>query len=267
MTTPWFFAATNTYSGVTDIRSGRTLALIGNGSISQSANIILTGSTLDVSQRVDQTLTLALGQTLQGNGSVTGNLAVGAGSTLSPGGAGAIGTLTAAGLVTLSGTTAVEVNKTAGTRDQITTTGAIVYGGTLNVANLAGTLANNDSFKIFNGASYSGSFANIVPATPGSGLAWDTSALVSSGTLKVVTASAARPTINSISLSGGQLVLSGTNNGGSGGTYQILTSTNLAVPLASWSVLTNGAFNGNGSFASTNAIGTNKQQFYILKQP
>ena len=41
---------------------------------------------MDVTGRADQTLTLASGQTLGGNGGVNGNLVVGSGATLAPGG-------------------------------------------------------------------------------------------------------------------------------------------------------------------------------------
>jgi autotransporter-associated beta strand protein len=260
------FTATNTYQGITDIRSGRTLALAGNGSISASTNIMLTGATVDVSQRADQTLTLALGQTLQGYGTIAGNLTVGAGSVVSPGGTGTIGTLTASGAVVLSGTAMMEVNKTAATHDQISSSGNITYGGTLNVANLAGTLAAGDSFALFNGATYTGAFAAIVPATPGAGLVWDASSLNSNGTLKIAAATVP-PAISSITVSGGNIVISGTNNVGSGGTYHVLASTNLALPLASWPVLSSGTFSGSGNFSYTNTMGGNQLQFYILKVP
>jgi fibronectin-binding autotransporter adhesin len=260
------FTAANTYSGVTDLRSGRTLALAGNGSISSSTNIMLTGAIVDVSQRSDQTLTLALGQTLQGNGTITGNLTVGAGATVSPGGVGAIGTLTVSSAVVLSGTTMMDVNKTNATSDQIIGSGSINYGGTLSIANLAGTLAAGDSFKLFNGTSYTGVFAAINPATPGAGLTWDTSSLNSNGTLKIATG-AVSPTISGITVSGGNIVISGTSNAGSGGTYHVLTSTNLALPVASWTVLTNGTFSGSGNFSVTNMMGGSRQEFYILKVP
>jgi len=261
------FTATNTYSGVTDLRSGRTLALAGNGSISSSTNIMLTGAIVDVSQRSDQTLTLASGQTLQGNGTITGSLTVGAGATVSPGGAGAIGTLTVSSAVSLSGTTLMELNKTAATSDEIIGSGNISYGGTLSVANLAGTLAAGDSFKLFSGATYTGAFTATNPATPGSGLIWDTSSLNSNGILKIAAAGAVPPTISGITVSGGNIVITGTNNDGSGGTYHVLTSTNLALPLTNWTVLTNGTFSGSGNFSITNAMGGSRQEFYILKVP
>jgi fibronectin-binding autotransporter adhesin len=259
------FTAANTYQGITDIRSGRTLALAGNGSISGSTNISLAASaTLDVSGRADKTLTLAAGQALQGNGTVSGTLTAGAGSTVSPGGANSIGTLTVTNAINLSGTTVVEVNKTSGAFDQLNCAGAITYGGTLNVANLSGTLAAGDNFKVFNAGSYNGSFSSISPA-PGAGLAWDPTGLTS-GILKVV-ASAVQPTIGSMTVSGGNIIISGQNNTGMSGPYHILSATNIFVPLSNWVVLTNGNFDGSGNFSSTNALGTNSHQFYILQVP
>jgi hypothetical protein len=242
------------------------LALAGNGSISDSTNITLTGATVDVTKRTDQTLTLALGQTLQGNGTVNGSLTVGAGATVSPGGTGAIGTITVSSNVVLTGTTIMEVNKTAATSDLITSPGNIAYSGTLNVANLAGTLAVGDSFVLFNGATYSGAFANINPPTPGPGLIWNTASLTSNGTLKIAGA-AVPPTIKDITVSGGSVVLSGTNNDGSGGTYHILSSTNITLPIASWTVLTNGTFSASGTFTFTNSTSGIQNRLFILKVP
>lgn len=260
------FTAANTYQGITDIRSGRTLALAGNGSLSGSTNISLASSSmLDVSGRADKTLTLASGQTLQGNGTVAGSLVVNFGATVSPGGLNTIGTLTVTNAVSLSGVTAIDINKGAGTRDQLNCAAGITYGGTLSVNNLGGTLAPGDSFQVFNAGSYSGAFSGIVPSTPGAGLAWDMTTL-NTGVIKVV-GTAAPPTIGKIVLSGTNVIISGTNSASSGGTYHILTATNISVPLSNWSVLTNGVFDGSGNFSSTNAQGTNSRQFYILQIP
>ncbi|HWD94318.1 MAG TPA: autotransporter-associated beta strand repeat-containing protein [Verrucomicrobiae bacterium] len=260
------FTATNTYQGITDIRSGRTLALGGNGSISSSTNISLAASaTLDVSGRVDETLTLAAGQTLQGNGTVNGTLTASAGSTVSPGGANSIGTLTVTNAINMSAsTTVIEVNKTAATQDQLNCAAAITYGGTLNVTNLSGTLTAGDSFKVFNAGSYSGGFSSIVPP-PGAGLSWDPTGLTN-GTLRVVS-SVTQPTIGRITVSGGNIIITGQDNTGSSGTYHILTATNVSLPLSDWVVLTNGNFDASGDFSSTNALGTSARQFYILQIP
>jgi hypothetical protein len=75
------------------------------------------------------------------------------------------------------------------------------------------------------------------------------------------------PTIDTIQINGGEVILNGTNNSGAVGTYKVLTSTNLTVPLASWTVLTNGSFDTHGNFSSTNAIGSDNSRFYILQVP
>ncbi|HSU53455.1 MAG TPA: autotransporter-associated beta strand repeat-containing protein, partial [Candidatus Dormibacteraeota bacterium] len=76
------------------------------------------------------------------------------------------------------------------------------------------------------------------------------------------------PSIQSIAISGGNLVISGTNNSGSGGTYHVLTATNITTPRTNWSVLTNGTFDGSGNFASTNAVtGSTPQRFFMLQVP
>ena len=199
---------------------------------------------------------------MQGDGTINGNLTVGAGASVLPGGAGTIGTLTVTNAVALSGTTFMDLSQTAGTRDQITCA-SITYGGTLSLNNIAGTLAAGNSFKLFNASSYNGSFANVTPATPGSGLAWDLSQL-NTGYVNVVAAS--NVVLNNPKIVGGNLILGGTG-GTDNGTYHVLTTTNVATPFASWNVLTNGTFDASGNFSSTNAVGTAKQQFYIIKQP
>lgn len=76
------------------------------------------------------------------------------------------------------------------------------------------------------------------------------------------------PSITHVGLSGGNIVISGTNNAGPGGTYHLLTSTNVALPLSNWSVLTSGSFDGNGNVNSTNALTPGmSRSFYILQAP
>jgi IPT/TIG domain len=76
------------------------------------------------------------------------------------------------------------------------------------------------------------------------------------------------PTIQRVAKSGGNIILSGTNNSGPGGTYHVLTSTNLLSPRTNWAVLTSRSFDGSGNFWFTNALpGPVVQQFYILQVP
>jgi hypothetical protein len=274
------FTASNTYSGPTVIGGGLTLGLGGNGSISHSALIFFGGNnpdnnSLDASGRPDQTLTLASGQTLSGIGSVNGSLVVSAGATLSPGGTNTLmginsgaystGIIAASGAITLNGTTIIKLSG-SGTNDEVQTAGVITYGGTLNLANISSSpLAAGNSFQIFSGASCSGSFTGITPATPGAGLAWDATQL-NLGVLNVVAAST-QPVIGSIAVSGGSLILNGTG-GTTNGTYYVLTSTNVSMPLANWTPLTTNMFDAGGDFSVTNAVDPNStQQFYLLKLP
>ena len=96
-----------------------------------------------------------------------------------------------------------------GTNQLTTGLNSASYDGTLNLAPLP-TLNVGDSFKLFDAASYIGSFASIVPATPGNGLSWDTSQLSVSGTLVVASASSVNtnPTNIAFVVSGSTLDLS-----------------------------------------------------------
>jgi hypothetical protein len=270
------FAAANTYTGPTVIGGGLTLELIGSGSISDSSLIFFGGinysnNSLDVSGRSDQTLTLASGQTLAGIGGINGSLDVSADATISPGGtngsagSSATGTIAAADAITLNGLTVIKLDE-SGTNDSIQSSGgSITYGGTLNLVNISGSpFAVSNSFQIFSAPSYAGSFAHITPATPGSGLAWDTSQL-NIGVLSVVAASS-QLTINNLAVSGGNLVFSVTN-GTASDTYYVLTTTNLTTPLTNWVRLTTNFVNANGSFSVTNAINPGTpSRFYRIEQ-
>lgn len=147
----WSLTVTNTYTGDTTVDAG-TLTVLGR--IGNSATTVNTGGTL------------------AGNGSLGGAVTVALGGKLSPGNAG-IGQLTISNNLTLASgsTTAVEVNKTSGTNDVLLVTGTANFGGTLSVANLSGTLAAGNRFKIFNAASSSGDFANVT-GSPGANLGW-----------------------------------------------------------------------------------------------
>lgn len=277
-------SAANTYTGPTVIGSdGNTpqVNLTGSGSISHSSLIFFGGSSstvahMDVTGRPDQTLTLASGQTLAGVGGVNGSITVSAGATLSPsgttaalgvnwGGTNAVGAIAASANITLNGTTVIKLDG-PGTNDMVQAAANITYGGTLTLTNISATpLAAGNSFQIFSAAGYSGLFASILPASPGAGLAWNTSQL-GSGILSVMTAPA-QPVIGSVKASGGNLIFSGTG-GTANGSYRVLTSTNLATPLVNWIPLATNSFDSSGNFSVTNAINAGTlRQFYLLKTP
>jgi hypothetical protein len=219
-------------------------------------------------------LTLASGQTLAGIGSINGSLVVSLGATVAPAGTNSTigitagsnptGTLAASNNITLNGTTIINLNG-SGTNDQVQAGVGITYGGTLNLLNISGVpLAAGNSFQIFSAASYSGSFSNVSPAVPGPGLEWNTNQL-NNGILSVVEGNS-QPVISGIQLSGSNLILTG-SNGVSGGTYYILTSTNVAAPIANWTTLSTNNFDSNGFFSITNSINSNISRcFYLLRR-
>jgi autotransporter-associated beta strand protein len=180
-------ATANDYTGDTTLGAGTTLVLTGAGSIGSSANLILSNSaTINATARNDGALTVNPAQTLKGNGiyNVTGS-------------------------VTNNGTLEFKVSKTSGviTSDRLQGMTSILYGGTLKV-NLSGdTLAGGDAMKLFNATTCSGSFASIVPFTPGTGLAWNTSTLTTDGTLRVVATVNTAPTNIVSVVSGNNLTL------------------------------------------------------------
>ena len=259
-----------TYSGDTTVSAG-TLALADEGSLPNSPLITVhAGATFDLTGTFGAALTLVNAQRLQGNGTLAGNLTAGVGSTVSPGLAlgtsvPLVGDLTVTGAADLEGTTRMELNAALDTND-VLRAGAIDFGGTLMLQNLAGTLNPGDSFRLFDAVSYNGSFASIIPATPGPGLAWDLTTLVLDGTLRIQ-AGQQRPQIATTSLSGGALRFSG-SGGNQNGTYYVLSSTNLATSPAGWTRILTNTFDASGNFSVTNIINPGiPYRFFILETP
>jgi autotransporter-associated beta strand protein len=64
----------------------------------------------------------------------------------------------------------------------------------------------------------------------------------------------------------GKLVFSGTN-GPAGQEYRILTTTNVAMPLGSWTPVWTNVFGANGGYNYTNTAGVNPAAFFLLVSP
>ena len=169
----WTLGGANTYSGTTTVANG---------------TLLITNSSSSAS------IAVQAGATLGGNGAIlAGPVSVSASGTLVPGlpGGNAAGVLTVNSnlTLTLGSFTSVQINKTARTNDQVVGVNNLTYGGTLVVSNLSGTLAAGDAFPLFSATNYFGTFSSISPATPGSGLTWNTSTLAVDGKLRIATGS------------------------------------------------------------------------------
>jgi autotransporter-associated beta strand protein len=257
----------DSYTGNTIVSAG-TLALAGNGSIASSPNLtVASGAILDASTRSDTTLTLNANQTLNGFGTVTGIVATASGSTLAPGSAASLGILTLANNATLGGTNIMKLNKTSQTNDVLSVGGSLALGGSLNLTNLSGSLTVTDTFKLFSVASgISGAFNAIVPATPGTGLGWNTNTLVTDGTLRIVATVNTTPTNLTAAVNGNQLTLSWPAD--HTGWRLLVQTNNLTAGISSntndWGTV---AGSSGTNQVSISIDGTKPSEFYRLVYP
>ena len=237
-------ATTHYYAGTTTVGGG-TLLL--EGSIGPGGDVSVNNNGV-----------------LGGNGTINNNVSVQAGGTLSPG-TNAIGTLTINGNLTNSGSMRMELKASDGTSDLVTGVNTLVYGGTLSATNIAGTLTNGASFKLFTATTYEGAFSSISPTTPGSGLAWDLTGLTNNGTLKIVAGAATPPHIGGIAASGASVIISGTG-GTASANYYVVSATNVALPLINWTRLATNVFDAGGNFNFTNVM-SGPREFFRIELP
>jgi autotransporter-associated beta strand protein len=247
--------AANTYTGNTMVSNG-TLALASSGQVTGTTNVtIAAGATLDVSAIAPWTL--GSGQTLSGSGAVNGSVI--ASGTVAPG-ISTNGVLRFTNDLTLSGVTVMKINRNNGiASDNITVYGSLTNGGVLTVVtNGAAPLQVNDTFQLF---TFTGTPAGAFTATNlPAGYGWDTSQLSVNGTIKVTSGgSRTHPRFTSVTVSGGSVVLSGTNATGS---YVLYSSTNMSLPLMNWVPVFTNTFSGN--FSITNAQDA-RQKFYLFQ--
>ncbi len=280
----------DTFDGV--ISGIGALTKSGNGNLTLTGNNLYTGVTtvsdgeLFVQGNLAGSINVA-GGTLGGNGTVNGSVTVN--GAIAPG-TNSIGTLsTGANNWNSGGTYICEINGTnASACDEVVITGSLNVQATsgspftiklvsLTNGNSPGVLPNFSKF-----ANYSWT---IAPSSGGvqnfaaNEFVLDTSSFsndFSGGSFSVTSDGASlfihytptplvAPTWNNYgpwSSNSFPLVFSGSN----GQPYEVLTSTDLALPLADWTPLTNGTF-GTGSIAYTDTAATNNARFYQIVSP
>ena len=254
----------NNFTGPLTITEG-VVDLGSVGVMPNTASIYLTGSgRLDVAALTDG-FQLNSNQQLGGDGVVTGAVTVAAGATLAPGPTANIGALTINGSLILRGNTMVRWRKTGGvmTNDSVRGISGLTCVGGLILTNVGtSTFSAGDTLKLFAATSCAGMIGSIEPSVPGPGLVWDLNSLSSSGTLKVANA----PAISRVAVrtdGSATLTLAGPTNQ----LYEILTATNLTLPLAQWQTLTGGVLSVNTVLLNDPATNKTISRFYRSRSP
>jgi autotransporter-associated beta strand protein len=210
------------------------------------------------------TLSLASGTTLGGNGIVQTAVTVPSNVTLAPGDS--LGTLTVSNLVTLqSGSTMqIEINKDVSTNDSLICSSTLTLAGTLIVTNVGGTyLTAGDIFTIFSAPNILGNFSTVKLPVLGTGLVWNTNNL-HSGVIAIA-ATAAPHFCGLNQTADGNFHFSGT--GAAGVTYELDSATNLLPPIP-WAFVTNAVADQTGFFELWDLSATNApQRFYRITSP
>jgi autotransporter-associated beta strand protein len=254
-------AVQNTYAGMTGVTNG-VLVLTNDLVVSPNStpyDLQSTNGVLDVSAVSGSTLNLSGSQTLEGVGLIRGS--VNASGTVAPGRP--TGILTITNTINLSGTTIIGLNRTNSLKSGRLVATNIAYGGTLTVTNGGPALLSGDTFVLFSGG-LSGSFsATNLPALA-SGLSWVTTSLNVNGTVSIV-GTIIPPQITSFTASGGTSTITGTG-GLPNGSYYVLSSTNVGLPLVQWTRLATNSFLGDGSFSYTDPAATNATRFYLVQE-
>ena len=189
------------------ITTGSLIQFNGTGAQSLSLTTNPISGNL-ISWLVDSTSSLSLGSKLNVFNTFTNNgtLSFGA-NTLSGGSALVLG---ASGTVNGNGTNLL-----------VSAVGTNVNGGTLNLGALP-SFTGGESFKVISATNYSGTFATLLPATPGGAFTWDTSQLNTAGILTVSGAAPTPTNITFTAISGTQQVL----NWPAGQGWKLETQTN-----------------------------------------
>lgn len=235
----WMLSGNNTYNGITYVGGGLLLV---NGAILNSSSVLVTNGTLG------------------GTGVIRSPVTVGAEGSLAPGVS--IGTLTISNTLSLNGTSVMELSHAAA--DKVAGLSSVSLGGVLKIV-VNGALTGTEVFRLFEADAYSGDFTtyDLPPLDPP--LAWDVAAVPVNGTLRV-TGGVQPPQIGAaIRTADGNFQISGT--GPTGAAYRILSTTNAALPLATWTELGAGTFS-DGMFSFTDLNATNHPiRFYSVVTP
>ena len=211
--------AANTNTGPVTVNGG-TLAMTGSGSFGNASSIIVGNGAFYSVSAVGGTLALNSGQTLGGDGTVTGNVVASSGSTVAPGNPN--GTLTVAGNVALGGGMLFKVNRslTPNCGKLVSSGGSITGGGSLTNFNIGPALHVGDTFQFFSGG-VSGITANLqtIDTLNAVTYTWQSN-IASSGSVTVASVTPIAPPTLGVTQSGNTLTFSWT------GPFNLQSQTN-----------------------------------------
>jgi autotransporter-associated beta strand protein len=179
------------------------------GTNSCTGTMTITNGTLEVDGSLSNPIAVT-GGTLTGTGLLSGPVSVTTGGAISPGPGIAELFISNTLAVQSGGSISMGVNAATGVSDEIAGMTQLTYGGMLVLDNQAGSFSAMNTFKLFDAATYAGAFSSISPASPGTGLDWNTSTLATDGTLRII--SVVIPTTTNVVESRFGSSTSGSNN-------------------------------------------------------
>jgi fibronectin-binding autotransporter adhesin len=199
-------------------------------------------------------------------GVIAGPVTVASGATLD-GDIGAIGLpFSINNTLALSAGSSTFIQITPTNNDEIIGLTSVSYGGALVVTNASGSpLTVGKQYLLFNAADAgTGHFSSItVLSSTGS----YTGTFSAATGILTIGAGATAPILNSPKVASGNLILTG-SGGTPAGTYSLLSSTNVTIPIGQWITNTTGVFDGSGDFSNSIPIShSTPAQFFDVKTP
>ena len=231
----------NTFTGGTTVSAGTLQVNNPSGSATGTNQVLVAG-----------------GATLSGNGIIGGPTTFDDGAILAPGNGG--GTLTISNELDLSDLTVLQFG--LGTNSgKVVVSGNLVLSGLLNITDLGGFGAGIYTLMTCGGA-LSGTLPVIGSKPSGYSVTVNTN---TAGQVRLVVQGQTPPVFGNIVILNDAVVF-----GGSGGPanvpYYVLTSTNIALPVANWTRLLTNYFDPSGNFTVTNPVNPGFAQSYFLLQ-
>lgn len=236
----WTLMGSNSYNGGTLISAGTLLVNNTSGSATGSGDV-----------------EVASGATLNGTGRIAGSLTIDDGATFAPGNL--TGALSIGGDLNFDSAANLQFTLGSSSSSAIVT-GDLSLAGNLSIASAPGFGAGTYTLFTYSGAL---NFSGITFVSAPAGYNYSISTNTPSHVNLIVT----QPKFNVVSFATGQLIMNG-SGGSANGTYYILNSTSLGLPLNLWTRTTTNQFDSDGNFGFTNTINAGTpSQYYILQLP